>query len=257
VLLFHRDLGGDGHPPLLILHGLLGSSRNWQTVGRLLSGYAQVSGLDFRNHGESPWSNEHGYDLMMKDVLGWMDHHGVERPVILGHSMGGKVAMRLACRHPDRVRRLVVVDIAPKAYPTTHGLEFEAMNALPLSDLRSRAEADRKMKSMVKDWALRKFLLTNLERSLNGRFRWKVNLSALENAMNEIEREPLGPGDRYDDPVLFLLGGKSPYFRPEDESIARGFFPRAGYVRIKESGHNPHIETRERFVEEVVGFLGR
>ncbi|RKX31840.1 MAG: alpha/beta hydrolase [Verrucomicrobia bacterium] len=255
MLLFHRDLGGEGRPPLLVLHGLLGSSRNWQTIGRLLSNDFHVCALDIRNHGESPWRDEHSYDLMVDDVLFWMDHHEIERSVFLGHSMGGKVAMRLACRHPDRVGGLIVVDIAPRAYPSTHIPEFEAMNALPLSDLTSRAEAEEKMKALVTDWALRKFLLTNLERSATGRFGWKVNVSALEDGMENLEEEPLDSDDLFGDPVLFLLGGRSPYFRAEDESGTRKHFPEARFVRIEGSGHNPHIEARDQFIDEVRKYL--
>jgi pimeloyl-ACP methyl ester carboxylesterase len=251
MLLYHRDLGGKGRPPLLILHGLLGSSRNWQTVGCLLSGDFHVHALDLRNHGESPWRDEQSYDLMVEDVLTWMDRQEIERASFLGHSMGGKVIMRLACRHPNRVKGLVVVDIAPRAYPSTHILEFEAMNALRTSDLTSRAEAEEKMKVLVTDWALRKFLLTNLERSDDGRFSWKINIFALEESMGNLEEEPLDPEDRFPEPILFLLGGKSSYFRQEDEVVALEHFPRARFVRIEESGHNPHIETRDRFVEEV------
>ncbi len=251
MLLYHRDLGGEGCPPLLILHGLLGSSRNWQTIGRLLSDEFHVFALDLRNHGESPWRDEQSYDLMVDDVLAWMDQQKIERATLMGHSMGGKVVMRLACRHPDRAGGLVVVDIAPRAYPSTHILEFEAMNALRTSDVTSRAKAEEKMKVLVTDWALRKFLLTNLERSDDGQFSWKINLFALEESMGNIEEEPLDPGDRFPEPILFLLGGKSSYFRPEDEALTTEHFPKARFVRIEESGHNPHIEARDQFVDEV------
>jgi pimeloyl-ACP methyl ester carboxylesterase len=255
--LFHRDLGGEGHPPLLILHGLLGSSRNWQTVGRLLSRDCHVCALDLRNHGESPWRDEQSYDLMMDDVLAWMDHQAIDRAALIGHSMGGKVAMRLACRHPIRVGGLVVVDIAPRAYPSTHLLEFEAMNSLRLSEVTSRADAESEMEKRVKDWALRKFLLTNLGRSDDGQFSWKINVFALEESMGNLEEEPLGPEDRYPDPVLFLLGGKSSYFRQEDEATALTHFPKVEFLRIDESGHNPHIEAKDRFVDEVRRWLKR
>ena len=240
---------------MLLLHGLLGSSRNWQTIGRDLSDSFHVCALDFRNHGESPWRDEHTYDLMVDDVITWMDHQGVDQPVLLGHSMGGKVAMRLACRHPDRLRSLIAVDIAPRAYPSTHLLEFEAMNTLRLDRVDSRTEAEEQMKALIPDWALRKFLLTNLERGADGRFSWKVNVSALEEGMSTLEDEPLESTDCYDGPTLFLLGGRSGYFRVEDEAIARRYFPAAVILRIAGAGHNPHYDARERFVAEVREFL--
>lgn len=242
---------------MLMLHGLLGSSRNWQTVGRELATDWHVYALDIRNHGDSPWRDEQTYDLMVGDVLDWMDHHGVERPVLIGHSMGGKVAMRLACSHPERLSCLVAVDIAPRSYPSTHLLEFRAMNALRLHEVTSRTDAEKQMEELVDDWALRKFLLTNLERGKTGRFNWKVNVSALEDAMAGLEEEPLTEQDRYPGRTLFLIGGRSSYFRPEDEAIARKHFPDAILVTIAEAGHNPHFDTRERFVAEVRQFAGR
>lgn len=236
---------------MVMLHGLLGSSRNWQTVGRELAEDWHVYALDIRNHGDSPWRDEQTYDLMVTDVLDWMDHHGVERPVLIGHSMGGKVAMRLACVHPDRLSCLVAVDIAPRSYPATHLLEFEAMNSLRLDEVQSRTDAEKQMETLVDDWALRKFLLTNLERGKDGKFSWKVNVFALEDAMAGLEEEPLTEQDRYLGRTLFILGGRSKYFRPEDELIARRHFPEAKLVIIAEAGHNPHFDTRERFVAEV------
>jgi len=142
--LFHRDLGGVGRPPLVILHGLLGSSRNWQAVGADLAPGFHVFALDLRNHGRSPHADEMTYPAMVDDVLGWLDAQGLTRVTLMGHSLGGKVAMLLACRHPDRVERLVVVDIAPKDYPAhADRAEFAAMNALPLAALRSRSSSRR------------------------------------------------------------------------------------------------------------------
>ena len=129
VQLFHRDLGGSGKPPLVILHGMLGSSRNWQTAGRDLSEHFHVNALDLRNHGGSPHADEMDYSVMVADVLRWLDVQQIERVTLMGHSMGGKVGMLLACHHPQRVERLVVVDIAPKDYYWTgHRAEFAAMN---------------------------------------------------------------------------------------------------------------------------------
>jgi pimeloyl-ACP methyl ester carboxylesterase len=150
----------------------------------------------------------------------------------------------------------VAVDIAPRSYPSTHLLEFEAMNALRLDEVNSRTDAEKQMEALVDDWALRKFLLTNLERGKDGKFSWKVNVFALEDAMAGLEEEPLDEQDVYSGRTLFLIGGRSRYFRPEDEAIARKHFPEAKLVTIAEAGHNPHFETRERFVTEVRAFAG-
>lgn len=258
MLLAHRDLGGEGKPPLVILHGLLGSSRNWQTAGRDLSAGFHVLAPDLRNHGTSFHSEEMTYPAMMGDVLGWLDAMGLGRVLLLGHSLGGKAAMLLACRRPERVERLVVVDIAPRAYhwPERRD-EFAAMEALDLGSLTSRAEAERLLEPRVHGWAHRKFLLTNLERLDDGRWRWSAHLPALREALPGIEGTPLGPADRYAGPALFIAGGGSPYAGPGDRDAIIRHFPSARLETIPESGHNPHMESRRRFVELVTAFLTR
>lgn len=254
--LFCRDLGGAGHPPLVILHGILGSSRNWQTAGRDLAARAHVLALDLRNHGASPHAEEAGFEAMAGDVLAWMDARGLAEAALLGHSMGGKVAMRLACRSPGRVSRLVVVDIAPKDYRGAgRHAEFGAMNALPLGELRSRADAEHRLQERVPDWALRKFITTNLDRGENGRWRWTLNLPALTRALPELESDPLRPGDRYAGPALFLVGGRSSYVSAADHPAILGHFPNARIEVLPGAGHNPHMDARSEFVRALAGFL--
>jgi esterase len=256
-LLAHRDFGGAGKPPLVILHGLLGSARNWQSAGRELAVDFNVCALDLRNHGESFHAAEMSYATLADDVRGWLDVHGLERVRLMGHSMGGKVAMLLACRHPARVEKLVAVDIAPKAYPQSHGPEFEAMHALDPGKLRSRADAEKIIEPFVADWGMRQFLLSNLERP-EGQyvFKWVINLPALTAALPHLEAEFLSANDRYDGETLFVLGEKSRYFVPEeDEARVAPHFPKVRYATIAASGHNPHFEQRERFVKVVREFL--
>jgi pimeloyl-ACP methyl ester carboxylesterase len=140
VTLFHRDLGGAGGPSRVLLHGMLGSSRNWQSAGADLAAHFHVRAPDLRNHGASPHADEMTYEALLEDLLGWLDGQGLARATFVGHSMGGKVAMLLACRNLGRVERLVVVDIAPRDYFWPgHRQSFAAMNELNLADLRSRA----------------------------------------------------------------------------------------------------------------------
>jgi esterase len=253
LTLFHRDLGGAGQPPLVILHGLLGSSRNWQTSGGDLAAHYHVHALDLRNHGRSPHSHEMSYAAMVDDVLGWMDAQGIARASLMGHSMGGKVAMLLACRTPQRVERLIVVDIAPKDYHSAaHRAEFAAMNELDLRTLQSRGEAEMKFESRVGDWAMRKFLTTNLERdAATGAWRWLVNLPVLTAKLPELEKTSLLRADRFAGPTLFVVGGKSRYVPPSDHAAIRLHFPAAEIVTLPEAAHNPHMETREAFVAVV------
>jgi esterase len=251
-ILFHRELGGAGNPPLIVLHGLLGSSRNWLTTGGDLAAKHHVFALDLRNHGKSPHAEPMDYPAMMADVLAWMDAQGLGKVSLMGHSMGGKVAMLLACRHPERVERLVVVDIAPKDYLShAHRAEFAAMNELRLDTLQSRGEAELRFEARVSDWAMRKFLTTNLERTEAGAWKWQINLPVITAALEELEGNPLVSEDKYDGPVLFVTGGKSRYVREEDLSVITAHFPKVWVKTIAASGHNPHMETRAEFVAAV------
>lgn len=252
VPVFHRDFGGAGDPPFVILHGLLGSSRNWRTVGRDLAAARKTFALDLRNHGMSPHAREMSYEAMVEDAIAWLDTHGVTSVEIIGHSMGGKVAMLLACRHPARVRRLVAVDVAPKDYFWPEGrTEFAAMSELDLASLKSRADAEARLEARVPSWAMRKFLAANLERAPAGGWRWQVNLAGLAAALPELERNPLGHGDRFSGPSLFITGAKSRYVQLDDRDAIRSHFPSARIETIANSGHNPHIEAREAFVAAV------
>jgi len=234
--------------PIVILHGLLGSSRNWQTAGADLGQNRRVAALDLRNHGRSPHAPEMSYAAMAEDVLAWLDAQALPQAIVIGHSLGGKVAMRLACREPARVARLIVVDIAPKDYHSAaHRAEFAAMTELDLTHLASRAEAEVRFEARVPDWAMRKFLTTNLERS-DGGWRWVVNLPVLAAALPAIERTSLEPEDRYAGPTRFVIGGKSRYVQPDDTPAIRRHFPAAEFAVLPGCGHNPQVEDRAAFV---------
>ncbi len=251
--LYHRDLGGAGNPPLVILHGLLGSSRNWQTAGVEMAARYHVFALDLRNHGRSPHADAMDFDVMVADVLEWMAEHLLTSATIMGHSMGGKVAMQLACRHPAQVERLFIIDIAPKDYAWMgHRASFAAMNELALADLHSRAEAELRFEGRVPNWATRKFLTTNLERTPDGHWRWQINLPAITASLPTIEANSLTSTDRYVGPARFITGADSTYVEPADHAAIRGHFPNADIVTIPGSGHNPHMEQREAFVRVVL-----
>jgi pimeloyl-ACP methyl ester carboxylesterase len=252
-MLFHRDLGGGGRPPLVLVHGFLGSSRNWQTTGAELAAHFHVLAIDLRNHGRSPHAPDMTYAAMLGDLLEWMDACGLPRITLLGHSMGGKVAMKLACDHPERIERLIAVDIAPKDYPgMAQRAEVTAMNELRLDDLKSRAEAEIRLEGCVPDWAMRKFLVTNLERNEEGGWRWIVNLPVLTQALPELIKNPLVEEDHFAGPTDFILGGRSRFVDPEDRAAICRHFPLARISVIPESGHNPHLQARAAFVQAVL-----
>jgi pimeloyl-ACP methyl ester carboxylesterase len=255
--LFHRDLGGAGKPPLVVLHGLLGSSRNWLTTGGDLSAHHHVFALDLRNHGKSAHAEPMSYAAMVDDVLTWLDAQGLTSVALMGHSMGGKVAMLLACRHPQRVHRLIVVDIAPRDYLSyAHRAEFAAMNELRLDTLQARGEAELRFEARVSDWAMRKFLTTNLERNEAGQWQWLINLPVITAALPDIERSPLVATDLFTGPTLFVAGGKSHYVSDADKGAITMHFPQARIQVIATSGHNPHMETRGEFVATVLDGAG-
>jgi len=185
-------------------------------------------------------------------VIAWLDNQLLPKVTLMGHSMGGKVAMLLAVRHPERVARLIVVDVAPKDYFwAAHREEFGAMNELDLTRLQTRAEAEQRFEARVNDWAMRKFLATSLERLPEGGWRWVVNLPVLTAALPLLEKNPLKAGDRYDGPTLFIAGGKSNYVQPADRALVTAHFPAAKFSVLENSGHNPHMDAREAFVAAV------
>lgn len=240
---------------MVVLHGMLGSSRNWQSTGRDLARHFQVFALDARNHGKSPHDPAMTYEAMMDDLIAWLDAKGIAKAVLVGHSMGGKTAMLLACRHPERVERLVVVDIAPKDYYwVAHRGEFAAMNELDLGSLQSRAEAEMRFEARVPSLGMRKFLATNLEQGEGG-WRWTVNLPVLTQALAAMEKNSLQPDDRFTGPALFIAGGRSQYVQAGDHAIIRKHFPAARIEVIADSGHNPHMDKREEFVRLVNAFV--
>lgn len=239
---------------MVVMHGVLGSSRNWQTAGKDLSSRYHVFALDLRNHGSSPHADDMNYEVMAKDVLAWLDAQGLSKVTLVGHSMGGKVAMVIACRHPERIEQLVVVDIAPKQYFWgAQRAEFVAMHELDLEHLKSRAEAEMKFEGRVADWAMRKFLTTNLERDAEGKWRWQINLPVISAALPVLEANPLRADERFTGPTRFILGGKSRYVYPDDHANILRYFPAARIDTIPEAGHNPHMETREKFVALMLG----
>lgn len=254
VKLKYESLGKSGNPPLVIMHGLLGSSRNWMSVGDLLSEYFDVFVLDLRNHGGSPHRDSMSYEEMAQDLVEWLEDRGIDKFYLLGHSLGGKVAMTYACRYPGHLLGLIIEDIAPREYVLLrYRVEFDAMNGLDLAHVKTRGEADELLKVQITDWEWRQFILTNLVRDANKHFHWRINLKALTAWLPEIMKNPLKESDRYDGPTLFLRGADSDYIREEDYGAIYKHFPHARIDVIEHAGHNAHIDNTEEFVQAVAG----
>jgi len=240
--------------PLVVLHGLLGSLDNWQTFARGQAGKRTVLAIDCRNHGDSPLEGM-SYRQMVDDVVAVLDTLAIPECYLMGHSMGGKVAMTLALQHPNRVHRLLVVDIAPKAYPPRHQALLHAMVGMPLAELRSRKQADEWLSITVKHPFERGFLLKNLGRKTDGQFFWQCNLPEIARHYLKISGFPATDAV-YPAPTLFIRGGQSDYVADTDLPMIRQAFPAAELVTVAAAGHLPHVQTPTEFTALVEDFLG-
>lgn len=247
---------GEGEP-VAILHGLFGAGRNWSTIAQRLAARQRVIALDLRNHGASPWAETMDYLEMAEDVRAAMLARGHRRYALIGHSMGGKVAMVAALTDPNAVERLIIVDIAPVAYPVPYLGYVRAMRALDLGTITRRSEADTLLADAVRDPAERSFLLQSLVFG-DGPPRWRLHLAALEAALPALAGFPsLPPGTSYDGPALFISGGKSLALRPRHEPAIRALFPNAVLARIDDVGHWVHADRPEAFLALVEPFLAK
>lgn len=240
--------------PLLILHGLLGSLGNWGWQSRQLATDFAVTGLDMRNHGGSPHADSMDYASMANDVLEFMDDNTIERCHVLGHSMGGKVAMQLALSAPKRVDRLVVADIAPVTYRGEHDTIFAGLLAIDLKKIKSRNEADAVLIQYEEDELVRQFLLTNLLRNADGEFYWRVNLPILQSNYAKLRDAPSADGP-FEGPVLFVKGALSNYIAEKHRQAILALFPDATTKVIMHTGHWLHAEKPQTFYRIVHDFL--
>ena len=236
-------------PALLIAHGLFGSARNWGVIARRLAETRQVHVVDMRNHGESFWDDSHTYQALAGDlaqvISGACD--------VLGHSMGGKAAMALALLHPEKVRRLVVADIAPVGYLHTQMHLVQAMSGLDLSEINSRGDADKALTAAVADAGVRAFLLQSLDVKEK---KWRLNLRVLGARMADIIGWPEISG-RFDGPVLFLSGAESDYVLPAHRPDIKRYFPQARFAELAGAGHWLHADKPREFEAALQTFLDR
>lgn len=249
--LYYREFGQG--TPVVILHGLFGFSDNWQTLAKALSEDHLVITPDLRNHGRSPHAPTHSYPEMAEDLRVFLDSHGIYATSLIGHSMGGKVAMQFALEHPDRVERLVVVDIAPGAAESNHKGIFEALLSLNINELKTREEADAILQQRIPEASIRQFLLKNLTRHPDGSFAWKMNLPVLWAHYADI----LAPveGGPFDKPTLFVRGSRSQYIQGSDLPLIRSLFPQARVETIEGAGHWVHADKPQELLALLRAFL--
>ncbi len=250
-LFSHRQGAGE---PLIILHGLFGSGDNWRSHVASFSRHFDTHVLDLRNHGRSAHDSAMSYDLMATDV-GWYIASEDLAPVhIIGHSMGGKIAMWLALQNPNLVEKLIVVDIAPREHPPSHRHILSALCDLDLVQLASRKEADAQLASRIPSRRVRQFLLKNLRRTKSGGFEWRMNLPAIRSNYDELRSWPGSRSMRSDKQALFIAGSSSDYITDEDSDAIVEVFSRARFVDV-DAGHWLHVEQPKAFYEICFNFL--
>jgi pimeloyl-ACP methyl ester carboxylesterase len=240
--------------PVVLLHGLFGAGQNWGAIRAALAPRFRVITPDLRNHGASGRDADMTYAAMAGDVAATMDALGIPRAAVLGHSMGGKVAMALALAHPDRVARLVVADIAPVRYPPALRGYVAAMQAIPLRPGLARREADAALAGTIPEAGIRAFLLQNLRFEADPP-AWRLGLDQIAAAMPAIEDFSPPPGARFDGPVMVLAGERSGYIRPEHHALFRALFPAARFATVPQAGHWVHAENPTGFLALLQPFL--
>lgn len=249
-----HDIAGAG-PPLVILHGLFGSARNWNSVARQLAEDRRVWTVDMRNHGASPRHDTMTYDEMAEDLRRFLVTHDLQETAVLGHSMGGKAAMNLALNHPELIGSLIVADIAPAAYSPHHRDLIDAMKAVDLGGLERRSQADAALAPRIPDAGVRAFLTSALETHPDG-LRWPFNLAAIDACLDDLSGFPEPqPGQVFANRTLFLAGGRSHYIQPRHHDVIHRLFPNAEIAVIDGAGHWLHAERRDAFVARVRDFL--
>jgi len=248
----YKEIGSG--PPLIILHGVFGSGDNWLTVSKLFSPFFHIYLVDQRNHGRSPKTDDFSYDLLVEDLKDFADQHGLKTFYLIGHSMGGKVAMKFASRYPERLEKVVIVDIAPRHYNPHHQEIINGLKAVDIPNITSRIEAENQMATFIPEMDVRQFLLKNLFRDGQGKFDWRINLPVLEKAVESIG-SPLDPLCRISIPTLFVKGENSSYISQLDELQIPQQFSNSMIVKIPNAGHWVQAEQPQAFADAILPFF--
>lgn len=250
----HSKKYGDKGQDLIVIHGLFGMSDNWNTLGKKFAKYCKVHLIDLRNHGKSPHSSDFNYEVMCNDLLEYMKDHNIQKPILLGHSLGGKVAMKFTFTHPNKLEKLIVVDIAPRKYNTDfHKKILTTLYKLPLKDFKKREEVDNILATNFEDRGMRLFLMKNLYRNEAKEFAWRFNIETLLDKIENIQESDFIVGI-CSIPTHFLRGGNSDYINSTDELIINKHFSDFSIATIDGAGHWLHAEKPERFYNEIIGF---
>ena len=252
--LYFREYGRSNVEPLILLHGLFGSSMNWMGIARRLESDFRVLIPDLRNHGRSPHSEQMDYAGMAQDLLGLMNSQAIRSAHFIGHSMGGKIAMWLALAQPERVEKLVVVDVAPVTYDHQFEAIFTGLAGIDLQQLPDRQAADQLLARQVRSGAVRQYLLQNLVKTA-GAWRWRFNLPVLRDRLSVLTGFPDAHDRTFPGDVLCIYGAQSDYVKPEYIPAMRRLFPFARLRMLAGAGHWVYAEQPEGFSQAVRAFL--
>jgi len=256
---------GEGEP-LIIMHGLYGSSDNWVSIARELMTNFSVYIIDMRNHGASPHLPDHNYQVMTNDLIEFMNENEIYSSIILGHSMGGKVAMFFTAMNPERVKKLVIVDISPRSYNlekgdnqvTHHEQILDGLSSINLANIENRVQVDDALAQTIESQRIRQFLLKNLRRNRDGSYHWKINIDVLKQNLPSVligledEKEEL---NIYSNPTLFIKGENSDYINTTDEKMIKEYFSKSKIITINNASHWVHAEKPDEFIKAVKEFV--
>ncbi len=242
-------------PSLIILHGLFGSANNFRSLANKFAEFYTVYCLDLRNHGASPHDDDVSFEAMAADIVEFMDHYSISKSILMGHSLGGKVAMQVALNYSNRISALIAGDIAPVEYPHHHDRIFEGLNAVIRLAPASRKKAEIILRDFVDIPEVRLFLLTNLIRGEDGVLRWRINVDGLQKGYETIATSPFGKP--YGGPSLFIRGSLSDYVRKEYFPSIYALFPHAEIITLDGAGHWLHAEKPQEYLKIVLDFLKR
>ncbi|WP_372745299.1 alpha/beta fold hydrolase [Lutibacter sp.] len=253
-MILHSTILGNGQP-FLILHGYFGMSDNWKTLGNQFSKNYQVHLIDQRNHGRSFHSDDFDYELLVEDLYAYILHYKLEKIILLGHSMGGKVAMQFAVTYPEFVNKLIVADISPKYYEPHHQPILAALNSVNFDLHTTRSKVEDVLKIYMKEEGVLQFMLKNVYRKTKEKLAFRFNLHSLTKNNSEVG-EALPSFTHFDGPTLFLKGERSNYITLNDVALITAHFENAKIVTVKNAGHWLHAENPTQFYNEVITFLG-
>lgn len=252
--ILHSKITGEHAKHLLILHGLFGQSDNFGSLAKEFAEFYTVHAIDLRNHGRSFHSEDMSFEAMTSDILNYLDHHGIKTCFLLGHSLGGRSVIEFSYKHPERLDKLIVADMSPKAYPPHHQGIIKALKSVNFDTVQKRSDAEDVLKKFIPEISVRQFLLKNIYIQDDGKYAYRFNLKTLAEWYDRMVGENLTDGI-FEKPTLFIRGEKSNYIMDEDFPLIKKHFPLAEFETVKNAGHWLHAENPKEFFEKVVTFL--